>query len=279
MSAGCQHYVWHLNYYEYTLLKGFVTLKDFLHEIVLAAGAISLDYRTRLGDIEINHKSRKDIVTEADVAVEDFLVGKIKSRYPGHAILGEESGSHEGSSGWRWIIDPIDGTVSFVRGQAFYSISVCVEKDGEFVLGAVYAPVLEEMFTAEKGGGAFLNSEPISVSKEVDLDLCLMATGFACMRYDSERNNIAYFNKVMPQIADIRRCGSAALDMCYVACGRVDGFWELELNIYDLAAGILIAKEAGAKISDFSGNPISDYKEIVCTNGLVHDGLVGILSE
>lgn len=254
-------------------------MKDFLREIVLAAGAVSLEYRGRLGSIEVTHKSRKDIVTEADVAVEDYLIGKINERYPDHAILGEESGSHEGSSGWRWIIDPIDGTVSFVRGQAFYSISVCVEKDGEFVLGAVYAPVLDELFTAEKGGGAFLNGEPISLSREDDLSLCLMATGFACMRYDNERNNIAYFNKVMPRIADIRRCGSAAMDMCYVACGRVDGFWELELNIYDLAAGVLIAEEAGAKISDFSGAAVSDYKEIVCTNGLVHDGLVEILSE
>ncbi len=254
-------------------------MKDFLHEIVRAAGAISLDYRSRLKDIEINHKSRKDIVTEADVAVEDYLVGRIKERYPEHAILGEESGSHQGSSGWRWIIDPIDGTVSFVRGQAFYSISVAVEKDGEFVLGVVYAPVLEEFFTAEKGGGAFLNGKLISVSKEDDLSLCLMATGFACMRYDSQRNNISYFTKVMPQIADVRRCGSAAVDMCYVASARVDGFWELELNIYDLAAGILIAKEAGAKITDFSGSPVTDYKEIVCTNGLVHGKLVDILSD
>jgi len=254
-------------------------MKDFLREIVLAAGAISLEYRGRLGSIEVNYKSRKDIVTEADIAVENYLVKRINERYPDHAILGEESGSHEGSSGWRWIIDPIDGTVSFVRGQVFYSISVCVEKDGEFVLGAVYAPVLNELFTAEKGGGAFLNGQPISVSKEEELDLCLMATGFACMRYDNQRNNIAYFSKVMPQIADIRRCGSAAIDMCYVACGRVDGYWELELNIYDVAAGILIAKEAGATISDFSGGPVTDYKEIVCTNGLVHDGLVDILSD
>lgn len=254
-------------------------MKDFLREIILAAGAVTLEYRGRLKDIEVTHKSRKDIVTEADVAVENYLVGRIKERYPGHAILGEESGSHEGKGRWRWIIDPIDGTVSFVRGQAFYSISVCVEKDGEFVLGAVYVPVLEELFTAEKGGGAFLNGEPISVSKEDDLGLCLMATGFACMRYDNERNNIEYFNRVMPKIADVRRCGSAAVDMCYVACGRVDGYWELELNIYDLAAGVLIAEEAGAKVSDFSGKPVSDYKEIVCTNGLVHGGLIKILSE
>jgi len=254
-------------------------MKDFLREIILAAGAVSLEYRQRLESIQVSHKSRKDIVTEADIAVENYLVGRINQRYPDHAILGEESGSHKGSSSWRWIIDPIDGTVSFVRGQVFYSISVCVEKDGEFVYGAVYAPALDELFTAEKGGGAFLNDRAIRVSGEDELDLCLMATGFACMRYDNQRNNIEYFNKVMPRIADIRRCGSAALDMCYVACGRVDGFWELELNIYDLAAGVLIAREAGATVSDFSGGPVTDYKEIVCTNGLLHDGLVAVLSE
>jgi len=254
-------------------------MKDFLREIILAVGEVTLEFRKGLGDIEVTHKSRKDIVTEADVAVENYLVERINERYPDHAILGEESGSHAGKSGWRWIIDPIDGTVSFVRGQAFYTISICVEKDGEYVLGAIYAPVLDELFMAEKDGGATLNGQPISVSKEDDLGLCLMATGFACLRYDNERNNIHYFNKVIPQIADIRRCGSAALDMCYVACGRVDGYWELELNIYDLAAGELIAKEAGATVSDFSGGEVSDYKEIVCTNGLVHDGLVKILSE
>jgi myo-inositol-1(or 4)-monophosphatase len=254
-------------------------MKDFLREIVLAAGAMSLDYRSRLGELEVNHKSRKDMVSEADIALEEYLVGRIKEQYPDHAILGEESGSHAGSGGWRWIIDPIDGTTSFVRGQAYYSISVGVEKDGEFVLGAVYAPVLDELFTAEKGGGAFLNGEPISVSNETELVGCIMATGFACMRYDEKHNNMPYFAKVMPQIADIRRCGSAAVDMCYVACGRFDGFWELNLNIYDLAAGILIAKEAGATISDFSGSPVSDYKEILCTNGRVHDLMVDVLSK
>lgn len=254
-------------------------MKNFLHEIVLAAGAMSLEYRGRLGELEVSHKSRKDLVSEADVDVEEFLVAKIKKRYPDHAILGEESGSHAGSCGWRWIIDPIDGTTSFLRGQAYYSISIAVEKDSEVVLGAVYAPVLQELFTAEKGGGAFLNGEPISVSKESQLVDCIMATGFACMRQDLKHNNMSYFAKIMPEISDIRRCGSAAVDMCYVACGKFDGFWELNLNVYDVAAGILIAEEAGGKVSDLSGNPVSDYKEIVCTNGLVHSNLIGIIND
>lgn len=248
-------------------------MKNFLREIILEGGSLSLDYRLRLGELEVTHKSRKDLVSEADVAVEEFLVARIKKRYPDHAILGEESGSHAGKSGWRWIIDPIDGTTSFLRGQAYYSISIAVEKDGDVVLGAVYAPVLNELFVAEKDAGAFLNDNPISVSNENELIDCIMATGFACMREDLKHNNMSYFAKIMPEISDIRRCGSAAIDLCYVACGKFDGFWELNLNVYDVAAGILIAQEAGGKVTDFSGNAVSDYKEIVCTNGFVHDEL------
>lgn len=252
-------------------------MKDFLREIILEAGQISLEYRGRLGEIKISEKAARDIVSEADLAVEDFLIGRIRQEYPGHAVFGEESGEHGGKD-YRWIIDPIDGTVSFVRGQAYYSVSVAVEKDGQLELGAVYAPVLDELFTAQKNSGAFLNGVSIHVSGEKELAGCLLATGFACRR-DKSVGNLPYFSELLDRITDVRRCGSAALDMCYTACGKVDGFWELSLNIYDVAAGILIAKEAGGTISDFSGNPVSDYKEIVCTNGFVQDELVGVLSE
>ena len=249
-------------------------MKDFLKRIVLAAGQLSLEYRERLETLEVSRKSKRDMVSEADVAIEDFLVGKIREKYPEHSILGEESGDHAGSKTgekWRWIIDPIDGTTSFVRGQPFYSISVAVEKDGEVVLGAVYAPVLGEMFEAEKNKGACLNGKAIRVSKENRLCDCVMATGFACVRNDAEHNNLGYFVRILPEITGVRRFGSAAVDLCYVACGRVDGFWELNLNAYDVAAGMLTAEEAGAKIMDLSGEPVSDYKEIVCTNGLIHE--------
>jgi len=252
-------------------------MKDFLREVALAAGQLTLEYRTRLGELEVSHKSRRDMVSEADIAVEKYIVGRINAEFPEHAVLGEEGGE-VGSGKFRWIIDPIDGTTSFLRGQPFYSVSIALEKDGQVILGAVNAPVLGELFTAEKGAGAFLNCKPISVTKEDQLEACLLATGFACMRYEEEHNNMPYFAKIMPLITGIRRCGSAAIDMCYTACGRVDGFWELNLNIYDLAAGILIAEEAGAQVSDFTGKPVSDYKEIVCTNGLVHDELIGIIS-
>jgi len=257
-------------------------LKDFLSEIVLAAGKLSLEYRRRLETLEVSRKSRRDMVSEADIAIEKFLVGEIRGKYPGHSILGEESGSHTGTGEgekWRWVIDPIDGTTSFVRGQPFYSISVAVEKNGETVLGAVYAPVLGEMFTAEKGEGAYLNGKSIRVSKESRLCDCVMATGFACVRNDAEHNNLGHFVRILPEITAVRRFGSAAVDLCYVACSRLDGFWELNLNVYDVAAGMLIAKEAGAKITDFSGEPVSDYKEIVCTNALVHDEFIGLLNK
>ena len=250
-------------------------MKDFLYKIINEAGQIALDQARRLDSIEVTHKSRRDIVTQADIAVEDYLVAQIKKRYPSHAILGEESGSHSGSE-YRWIIDPIDGTLSYFRNHRYYSISIAVEKEGQTVLGAVFAPALDELFIAEKGRGAFLNGKPVSVSTETELADCILATGFACLR-DNVYDNTPYFAEIIPKITDIRRCGSAALDMCYTACGRFDGFWELNLNIYDLAAGKLIAEEAGARVSDFSGEPVSDYKEIVCTNSLIHGKLVDIL--
>ena len=257
-------------------------LKDFLHDIILAAGELSLEYQGKLDTIEINRKSRRDLVTEADVAVEEFLVGKVKEKYPGHSIFGEESGSHAGQGGgekWRWVIDPIDGTNSFVWGQHFYSVSVALEKDGETILGAVYAPALGELFEAERGKGAFLNGKSIHVSKEDKLRNSMWATGFACVRNDYEPNNLADFCKVLPEITAIRRFGSAAVDLCYVACGRCEGFWELNLHVYDVAAGMIIAEEAGATITDLSGKPMSDYKEIVCTNGLIHDEFIRLLDK
>lgn len=257
-------------------------LKDFLHEIILAAGQMSLEYRNKPGSLEISRKSRRDIVTEADIAIEKFLVSRIKEIYPDHSILGEESGSHTGTGAgekWRWVIDPIDGTNSYAWGQHFYSISIAVEKDGQTVLGAVNAPALNELFEAERGKGAFLNGKAIQVSKESQLRNSMWATGFACVRNDAEPNNLADFCKVLPEITAVRRFGSAAVDLCYVACGRCEGFWELNLHVYDVAAGMIIAEEAGATITDLSGKPMSDYKQIVCTNGLIHDEFIQLLDK
>ena len=254
-------------------------MKQFLQDISREAGRITLDFRSRLSSLGIEKKSSKDLVTEADKAVESFLVETIRKKYPDHAILGEESGSHQGQEGYRWIIDPIDGTNSFLHGQPFYSVSIALEKDGTIVLGAVNAPILDEFFFAENGQGATCNNSPIRVSNCSDLINGMMGTGFACVRNDRARHNLPYFNAILPHIRGIRRFGSVAIDLSYVACGRMDGFWELALHTYDIAAGALILQEAGGKFTDFSGSTTNIPQEIVGTNGRLHEPLLALLQE
>ena len=255
-------------------------MKTFLETIIKQAGAISLEYKTRLGEVQITRKGTvKDLVTEADVAVEEFLVAQIRRAYPDHAICGEESGAHAGDR-YRWIIDPIDGTTSFVHNLPFYSISIALECDGQTVLSAVYAPVLDELFMAERGHGATLNNAPIRVSDRSALSDCVLATGFACLRANLERNNIPLISRIAPTLRGLRVLGSAALDQCYVACGRIDGVWELNLNIYDIVAGALIAEEAGATVTDFSGTGTQNLPaEILTTNTKIHNELTKLLNQ
>ena len=253
-------------------------MEAFLKDIITQAGKISLEYRDRLSDLKVSRKTPKDLVTEADVAVEKYIVARIQEAYPEHSIFGEESGQHSGNE-YRWIIDPIDGTTSFVHHQPFYAVSIALEKAGELVLAAVNAPVLGELFQGQKGKGATLNGKKIHVSKSQSLSESVLATGFACLRSNLVHNNLPYFNRIAPVIRGVRRFGSAAIDMCYVAAGRMDGFWELNLKIYDVAAGILILNEAGGRVTDFSAKPIEDCSEIVATNNHIHKELTTILSE
>jgi len=249
-----------------------------LTDLITQAGEISLQYRDKLSDLKVSRKTPKDLVTEADVAVEKYIVGRIKEAYPEHAILGEESGEHSGNE-YRWIIDPIDGTTSFVHHQPFYAVSIALEKAGELILAAVNAPVLGELFQGQKGGGATLNGQQIHVSQSQSISESVLATGFACLRSDLVHNNLPYFNRIAPVARGIRRFGSAAIDMCYVAAGRTDGFWELNLHIYDVAAGILILNEAGGRVTDFSDQPITDCSEIVATNSHIHKELTTVLGD
>lgn len=251
-------------------------MKDFLKMIVTEAGRIALEYKERVREMRVDHKSDKDLVTEADVAVERYLVEQIKMHYPEHAIVGEESGSHAGGA-YRWIIDPIDGTTSFVHDQPFFSVSVALEHNGETILAAVNAPVLGELFMAEKGAGATLNGAPIQVSTRDKLIDSVLGTGFACVRQNLEHNNLPYFAKVVPVIRGVRRYGSAAIDLSYVACGRLDGFWELNLKIYDIAAGLLMVTETGGKVTDFAGGQKSRPFETLATNGKIHKELSDLL--
>ncbi len=250
---------------------------NFLKQLITEAGDIALAHKARLADVQVTRKSEKDLVTEADVAVENFLIEHIQQQYPDHAIVGEESGSHAGAD-YRWIIDPIDGTTSFVHDLPFFSISIALEKSGEPFLGAVYAPVLGELFMAEKGKGATLNGNPIRVSDRSVLSDCVMTTGLACLRQNLERNNLPLMAALAPKLRGLRILGSAAMDLCYVACGRTDASWELNLNIHDIAAGMLIATEAGGTVTDFSGQPEGLPKQILATNGIVFSEMSNILS-
>jgi len=241
-------------------------LIEFLKDLIQRAGSICKAEQSRLLPSDVNYKNRKDLVTPVDKAVEDFIIKNIKIKYPDHDILGEETGRSGFSSDYVWIIDPIDGTTSFLHQQPFYSTSIAVQHHGKTICGAVFAPRLDELFYADKDGGAFLNDGSICVSGTDTLINSVMATGFACLRADAKPNNLSYFNKIVPQLRDIRRFGSAAVDLCYVACGKLDGFWEMNLNSYDVAAGAFIVEKAGGRVCDFNGDVHSPENGIISAN-------------
>jgi len=252
-------------------------MKQFLKNIILEAGKMSLDFQSKLAELTVERKSTTQLVTEADHAVEKFLIGEIKKRYPEHAILGEETGEHQGQD-YRWLIDPIDGTTSFIHNQPFFSVSIGVEKNSQSVLGAVYLPALSELFEAEMNHGAFCNGRKIRVSSRTRLAECLLATGLGCRGYTPQNDNLNHFLAVKSQLRGIRITGSAALHMCYVASGRLDGYWQINIQPYDAAAGKLLVTEAGGRCSDFSGNTQNFYHEFAATNGNIHHDLIKILA-
>ncbi len=249
---------------------------EVLEGIVRQAGSLAMGKFNDLKNVEITQKKPRDFVTEADVAVEAFLKDALGRHFPEYGFWGEESGKTENQSS-RWIVDPIDGTHSFARGQYFWSISVALEIDQEMVFGAVFAPALDDYYCAAKGEGAFKNSKSISVSTIDDLGEAMVATGFACLRAFLEENNLPRFNRIAQATAGQRRFGSAALDLCLIADGQIDAYWEQELNLYDVAAGALIAKEAGATVTDFKGNKGINPKQILLTNGHLLDALLPLM--
>ncbi len=242
---------------------------DYIKSLAHEAGKLSLEEFARLRDVDIQFKNEKDLVTSADRKVEAYIIGRIKKEFPDHDIYGEETGMLENGSDYQWVIDPIDGTASFVHELPFYSVSIALRHKGKTIQAAVYAPRLEELFYAEKGHGAFLNEKRLKVSKRARLVNSMLATGFACLRENWKDNNLKYFNRIMPEIRGVRRHGSAALDLCYVAAGRFDGYWEMNLKPYDYAAGILMVKEAGGKLYDFEGGSDFSGKGIIATNGKI----------
>ncbi len=247
-----------------------------LEGIVRDAGTIALDYFNDLDNISINRKSSRDLVTDADIAVEAFLKVALAKAYPQYGFWGEESGQSDDQSN-RWIVDPIDGTHSFSKGQYFWSISVALEIEQELVAGSVYAPALDDLYIAGKGKGARKNGKIISVSAETRLADSMISTGFACLRSYLVENNLSRFARIAGETTGQRRFGSAAMDLCLVADGQVDAFWEQELNLYDVAAGALIAKEAGGTVTDFKGCEGVFPQQILATNGKILDQILPLM--
>lgn len=201
----------------------------------------------------VHYKGTIDLVTESDHASEAFLLGEIKSYFPGGHILAEESGNIQGSNEDLWYIDPLDGTVNYAHHIPIFCVSIGFASNGVLTLGAVYDPMRDEMFLAEKGKGAFLNGKPIHVSDVVELEKSLLVTGFPYDTWNTELDNFKYFERLAKKTQGVRRLGSAALDACYVGAGRFDGFWEFKLKPWDVAAGGLIARESGAMVTAIDG--------------------------
>lgn len=228
----------------------------------------------------IDYKGAIDLVTSVDREAERTIVALIRRNFPAHSILAEEETNVEGKENeYRWIIDPLDGTTNFAHGYPQVSISIALEHSGQVILGLVYDPLRRECFRAVKGHGATLNGSPIRTSVVNELDKALLATGFPYDRREKADFYLAFFKAFLTRCQGIRRNGSAALDLCYVACGRIDGFWELKLKPWDIAAGALIVAEAGGTLSDFSGDEFSIWgSETMASNSIIHDEMAQIAS-
>ena len=253
-------------------------LKTTLIKAALDAGKLIKAFTA--GSFAIQSKdSVNNLVTEADHASEKLIISIIRESFPDHYILTEETGAHPTDSQYKWIIDPIDGTVNFANGIPICCVSIGIEKDGEMLMGAVYNPFIEEFFFAEKDKGAFLNDQQIHVSKKnVLMESCLV-TGFP-YKYPESGALMETYGSFIKAGVPVRRLGSAAIDLCWVACGRFDGYYEYSLNAWDSAAGFLIVEEAGGKVTDFKGNRYSPYQEkIIATNGQIHDQLVNWINQ
>jgi myo-inositol-1(or 4)-monophosphatase len=227
--------------------------------------------------LEIAEKSaRADIVTDVDRACEDAIVAGLRRDFPDAGFVTEESGRHPGSADESWIVDPIDGTTNFAHGYPLFCISIAYQRSNRVDAGVIYAPALDETFTARRGAGALRNGKPIAVSKITSLGRALTCTGFR--PWDFERN-AAYFRAVSARAQGVRRDGSAALDLAYVACGRFDGFWEWDLNAWDVAAGTLLIEESGGEVTQIDGSPATlDARSILASNGRIHRELAATLA-
>jgi myo-inositol-1(or 4)-monophosphatase len=247
-------------------------------EAVLRAGAVQ---RERYGrGVQVEYKGEIDLITEVDRACELAILETIRSRYPGHDIVTEETDLARTGSRFVWFVDPLDGTTNFAHSYPTFCASVALAVDGELVAGAIYDPIRDELFTGEKGAGSHINGRRLHVSSAETLIQSLLITGFPYDLHQKLASRLRLFNRVMGRARAVRRDGSAALDLCYVAAGRADGFWEEILKPWDMNAGRAILEEAGGRATRFDGTPLGlGSDEILATNGLIHEELVAVLRE
>jgi len=243
-----------------------------MQSIAREAGALLMDFFHQ--QVKIEYKGDADLVTVADRKSEALILERIRRQFPTHDVMGEEGTRIESGSDYKWYVDPLDGTTNFAHGFPVFCVSLAVEYRGRRVAGVIYDPTRDEMFAAELGKGALLNGQPIHVSATSRLAECLVGTGFPSQKRHKSPN-IYFYHQLTLRTHGVRRAGSAALDLCNVACGRFDGFWEFNLNPWDTAAGVLIVEEAGGRVTNFSGGPFQlDSRETLASNGLVHDALI-----
>ncbi len=257
-------------------------MSEFLPVALDAARSAGKLLREALGGPRrIDYKGHPtNLVTEMDRRAEALIVERIRAAFPDHAILGEEGGAHAGDSEYRWLIDPLDGTTNYAHGVPIFSVSVALERAGQVELGVAYDPTREECFVARRGAGATLNGEPLRVSATTALGESLLVTGFPYDIRTTTETNLPEYRALSLRSRAVRRLGSAVLDLCYVAAGRFDGFWELRLGPWDMAAGGLIVSEAGGRITNVRGGPWHlDGPGVLATNGLVHDAVLATLEE
>lgn len=251
-----------------------------LHDLEILARQAGVILRAGYGQRHtIDSKSHAiDLVTETDRQAEAFLLDAIQRHWPGDSILAEESGTHDGDGG-QWIVDPLDGTVNFAHGVPIFSVSIAYAEHGTVRLGVVYDPMRDECFAAERGRGAFLNGHPLRVSATENLAQALLVTGFPYDVWHNPDNNLDNFARFAVRSHGVRRLGSAALDLCYVAAGRFDGYWEIRLKPWDVAAGGLIAAEAGAKVTNLQGGDdyLSPPQSILAANAALHAQMLAVL--
>ena len=243
-----------------------------ISEIAREAGALLMGYFHRR--VKIEYKGDVDLVTEADRQSEALILSRIREQWPSHDVMGEEGSRIQTGSDYLWYIDPLDGTTNFAHGFPVFCVSMALEHNGQRVAGVIYDPTRDELFAAEQGSGAYLNDERIHVSMTASLSESLVATGFPSHKRH-KNPNIFFYHQITLHTHGVRRAGSAALDLCCVACGRFDGFWEFNLNSWDTAAGVLLIEEAGGRVTRFDGSPFElNSRETLASNGLVHGALL-----